>query len=61
MIIANFIERYVTADEAAGFVGVNKFTIYKWALERRVPSYKFGKSRRFRLSDLDRFVQESAC
>lgn len=50
------VEPLVTADEAATFLGVKVGTVYLWAETQRIPSYKVGSLRRFRLSDLERHL-----
>jgi excisionase family DNA binding protein len=50
-------EPLVTVAEAAAFLGVRVGTVYLWAETDRIPSYKIGNLRRFRLSDLEAQVQ----
>lgn len=45
-------EPYVNVKAAARFLGVPENTLYKKALDRTIPSYKAGKLRRFKLSEL---------
>lgn len=45
-------EPYITAKTAAEFLGMPENSVYKLALTRRISSYKIGKSRRFKLSEL---------
>lgn len=47
----------VTVEEAASFLGIQPGTAYLWAETGRIPSYKVGALRRFRLSDLERHLQ----
>lgn len=47
------VEPLVTVEEAAAFLGVQVGTIYLWAECERIPSYKIGNLRRFRLSELE--------
>lgn len=51
------IEPLVTVEEAAEFLGVQVGTVYLWAECERIPSYKVGNLRRFRLSELDEHLQ----
>jgi excisionase family DNA binding protein len=51
------LEPLVTVAEAATFLGVQVGTVYLWAETERIPSYKIGNLRRFRLSDLEAHVQ----
>ncbi len=52
-------ERYVTVKEAAAFLGVPVNTFYKMCLARVIPSYKIGKLRRVRLSEVAAFAESS--
>lgn len=45
-------EPLVTVEDAASFLGVRQSTVYLWAEIGRIPSYKIGALRRFRLSEL---------
>ena len=50
------LEPLVTVEEAAAFLGIQPGTAYLWAETGRIPSYKVGALRRFRLSDLERHL-----
>lgn len=52
-------ERYITVKEAAAFLSIPVNSCYKLCLSRTVPSYKLGKTRRVKLSELIN-VMESA-
>lgn len=47
------LEPLVTVEEAAALLGVRPGTVYLWAEMGRIPSYKIGALRRFRLWDLE--------
>jgi excisionase family DNA binding protein len=49
-------EPFIGVEEGAALLAVPANTLYKWALARRVKSYKIGKLRRFRRSELLAFV-----
>ena len=51
------LEPLVTVEEAAAFLGVQPGTVYLWAETGRLPSYKIGALRRFRLSDLEAYLE----
>ena len=51
------VEPLVTVEEAAAFLGVQVGTVYLWAECERIPSYKIGNLRRFRLSELEAYVR----
>lgn len=49
-------ESYIRVAEGAALLAVPENTLYKMALARRVPSYKIGKIRLFRRSELIAFA-----
>ena len=52
-------EKYATPKEGAAFLGVPVNTFYKMCLARVIPSYKIGKLRRVRLSEVAAFAESS--
>lgn len=50
-------EKYATPKEGAAFLGVPVNTFYKMCLARSIPSYKIGKLRRVKLSEVAAFVE----
>lgn len=50
-------EPFISVEEGAALLSIPPNTLYKWALSRRVKSYKIGKLRRFRRSELLAFVE----
>ena len=47
----------MTPREAADFLRWSVSTVYTYASKRRLPSFKVGRSLRFRRSDLERLVK----
>ncbi len=52
-------KRLLTPREAAAYLGLAKDTIYKKARLRELPSVKVGRSLRFDLRALERFVEQN--
>lgn len=50
-------EAFIGVKDAADFLGIPTNTCYKLALSRILPSYKIGKLRRFRRSELAEAVE----
>jgi len=48
---------FLNAEEAAERYGISKWTLYLWASQKKLPSYKIGKLRRFSVDDLDKFFE----
>ena len=52
-------KRLLTAREAAAYLGLAEDTVYKKARLRELPSVKVGRSLRFDLRALERFVEQN--
>jgi len=52
-------EKYSTPKEGAAFLGVPVNTFYKMCLARVLPSYKIGKLRRVKLSEVAAFAESN--
>lgn len=50
-------EPYIAVNEAAEFLGIPPNTCYKLALSRTIPSFKAGKLRRFKRSELAAWME----
>ena len=54
--------RMLSAKEAMAYLGVGKTTLYemtfKWKPGDRLPSYKYGKHRKYRLVELDWWLEK---
>jgi excisionase family DNA binding protein len=51
--------RLVSVGEAAKFLAVSVSTLYGWVWQRRISFVKLGRSVRFDMADLKRFVEEN--
>ena len=51
-------KRLLTAEEAAGYLGLKVDTVYRKARLRELPSVKVGRALRFDLKALERFVEQ---
>jgi excisionase family DNA binding protein len=50
------VETYFTIDELAKYLNYAEKTIRKWVLNREIPFHKIHKSIRFRLSEIEKWV-----
>jgi excisionase family DNA binding protein len=48
---------YLTVKEASQFLGIKPSTLYVWAERGEIPSYKFGRLRRFKMSHLETWAE----
>lgn len=50
-------ERWVTVDDVATHLGVTRDSIYRWMTRKGLPAHQVGRRWRFRLSEVDEWVQ----
>jgi excisionase family DNA binding protein len=50
------VETYFTIEELAKYLNYAEKTIRKWVLNREIPFHKIHKSIRFRLSEIEKWV-----
>jgi excisionase family DNA binding protein len=50
------VETYLTIDELAGHLKLAAQTIRRWVLNREIPFHKIKKVIRFRLSEIERWI-----
>jgi excisionase family DNA binding protein len=51
------LETYLTVDELAAYFKVAEKTVRRWILNRDVPFHKINNSVRFRLSEIEKWVE----
>ncbi len=54
-------QRYLNVKQAAHYLGLSAKTLYGWAENGEMPSYKVGRARRFDREELDAFVKKGNC
>lgn len=54
------MNRWLSVDEVAAYLGVKRETIYKWISRRKLPAHKIGRLWKFRVSEIDRWVVSGA-
>lgn len=50
-------ERWLSVEEIAAHLGVNRDTVYKWIERKRMPAHKLGKLWKFKASEVDGWVR----
>jgi excisionase family DNA binding protein len=50
-------EPWVSVDDVAKHLGVAKDSVYRWIETRGVPAHKIGRLWKFRLSEIDGWVE----
>ena len=52
--------RLVDVEEVAYMLGMSKNTIYCWVSQGRIPFVKCGRSTRFDLQEIDKWIKENS-
>lgn len=50
----------MTVREVADYLRVNQRTVYRLAVDRKMPSFKVGANWRFKRSDIDSWIAEQS-
>jgi len=50
----------VNVDRASAALGVNRYSLYRWAKEGKAPSYRAGRALRFDIDELRAWMKEQA-
>lgn len=50
-------ERWLSVEEIAAHLGVNRDTIYKWIERKKMPAHKVGSLWKFLASEVDQWVK----
>ncbi|MET9871168.1 MULTISPECIES: helix-turn-helix domain-containing protein [unclassified Streptomyces] len=52
------VNRYLTVDEAAAYLGLNRRWMYRESRRHGLARYYFGGKLRFKVADLDNWAQQ---
>ncbi len=52
------VDRLMSVDEAAAYIGLKPATVRNWLWRRSIPSYRIKRSVRIKQSDLDRIIDD---
>lgn len=50
-------ERWVSVEDVAPHLGVNKDSVYRWIEKMGLPAHRLGRLFRFKLSEIDEWVK----
>lgn len=53
-------ERWVSVNDIAAHLGVNKDTVHKWIKNQTIPAHRVGKLWKFKISEIDEWVKTGA-
>lgn len=52
-------EPFLTAEEVAAYLRVDKYTLYRLVTKGKIPAFKVGRQWRFKPSILERWLQKN--
>jgi len=50
-------DRWLSVDEIAGYLGVKRYTIYKWIERKKMPAHKVGSLWKFKKDEIDAWIR----
>ena len=53
-------DRWLSVDEIAKYLGVNRETIYRWIERKGLPSHRIGRLWKFSKQEVDQWVRSSS-
>ena len=54
------IDSILTVKDVAGYLRVNPRTVYRLAVDRKLPGFKVGTTWRFKRSDIDEWIRQQS-
>ncbi len=51
-------DQLMTLSDVAGYLQIKERTIYLWAQQDKIPSFKLGNTWRFKREDIDLWIEE---
>ena len=53
-------DRWLSVEEVAQYLGINKGTLYKWITRKSIPAHKAGRLWKFKKDEVDEWVKASS-
>ena len=50
-------DRWLSVEEVAQYLGINKGTLYKWVTRKDIPAHKMGRLWKFKKDEVDEWVR----
>jgi len=51
-------DRWLSVDEIAVYLGVKRYTIYKWIERKSMPAHKVGSLWKFKKDEIDNWIRD---
>lgn len=53
------MKKLIDINQLAEYIGVSTHTIYLWVSQRKIPYVKLGRNLRFRVDDIEQWIEEN--
>lgn len=51
------IDRWLSVEEIASYLGVSKESIYRWVESKKMPAHKVGRQWKFKVIEVDLWIK----
>ncbi len=51
------VDRWLSVDEIAEYLGISKDTVYTWVANKDMPGHKLGRLWKFKTSEIDEWIR----
>ena len=58
-IIQSLKEDYLDTEQVMSLLGISKQTIHNWTCSRKIPYYKYGKTLKFHVRDIQAYIEST--
>jgi excisionase family DNA binding protein len=59
-MIEHLSDRWLSVEEVASYLGINKGTLYKWITRKSIPAHKAGRLWKFKKEEIDNWVKSGS-
>lgn len=50
---------YLSTDQVMDLLGISRQTIYNWTCAKKLPYYKWGKTLKFHIRDIEAYIEKT--
>jgi excisionase family DNA binding protein len=51
--------KYINIEQLADCLSISVFTLYSWVHQKKIPYYKFGKAVRFKMQEINEWIENN--
>lgn len=57
---SNMLDRWLSVEEIAEYLGISKDTVYAWIAKKNMPAHRVGRFWKFQRSEVDEWIKSGA-